>query len=170
MPQTLLLMRHAKSDWPPGPRHDFDRPLTARGNKDASKIGRWIQEHDWLPDQIICSPAKRAQQTVDHLCQQTGIDSRRVEYDKRIYEADQDHLLKMLRKTNSVTTRILMVGHNPSFSDLLNFLCSDSTRSTVDRQMPTAALAVIALKASWSVLNQGSGELMSLILPHRLPL
>ena len=169
MPRTLLLMRHAKSDWPPGPRHDFDRPLTAHGKNDASRIGRWIQEHDWLPDQIICSPAKRAKQTVDHLCQQTGIDSRRVEYDKRIYDADQNHLFKILSETNSATARLLMVGHNPSFSDLLNFLCSDSTRSTVDRSMSSAALAVITLKAPWSALDQGSGELVSLILPRTLP-
>ena len=169
MPRTLLLMRHAKSDWPTGPGNDFERPLTDRGNKDASRIGRWIQEHDWLPDQIICSPAKRVKQTVDHLCQQIGIDSRTVEYDKRIYEADQNHLLNMLKETNSLTTRLLMVGHNPSFSDLLNFLCSDSTHPTVDRSMSSAALAVITLKAPWSALDQGSGELMSLIQPHTLP-
>ena len=162
-------MRHAKSDWPTGPGNDFERPLTDRGNKDASRIGCWIQEHDWLPDQIICSPATRAKQTVDHLCQKIGIDSRTVEYDKRIYEADQNHLLNMLKETNSLTTRLLMVGHNPSFSDLLNFLCSDSTHPTVDRSMSSAALAVITLKAPWSALDQGSGELMSLIQPHTLP-
>ena len=122
-----------------------------------------------MPDQIICSPATRAKQTVDHLCQQIGIDSRTVEYDKRIYEADQNHLLNMLKETNSLTTRLLMVGHNPSFSDLLNFLCSDSTHPTVDRSMSSAALAVITLKAPWSALDQGSGELMSLIQPHTLP-
>ena len=169
MPRTLLLMRHAKSDWPTGPGNDFERPLTDRGNKDASRIGGWIQEHNWMPDQIICSPATRVKQTVDHLCQQIGIDSRTVKYDKRIYEADQNHLLNMLKETNSLTTRLLMVGHNPSFSDLLNFLCSDSTHPTVDRSMPSAALAVIALKAPWSTLDQGSGELMSLIQPHTLP-
>ena len=162
-------MRHAKSDWPTGHGNDFERPLTDRGNKDASRIGSWIQEYDWMPDQIICSPAKRVKQTVDHLCQQIGIDSRTVEYDKRIYEADQNHLLNMLKETNSLTARLLMVGHNPSFSDLLNFLCPDTTHPTVNRSMPSAALAVIALKAPWSALDQGSGELMSLIQPHTLP-
>jgi len=162
-------MRHAKSDWPTGPGNDFERPLTDRGNKDASRIGSWIQEYDWMPDQIICSPAKRVKQTVDHLCQKIGIDSRTVEYDKRIYEADQNHLLNMLKETNSLTTRLLMVGHNPSFSDLLNFLCSDSTHPSVDRSMSSAALAVITLKAPWSALDQGSGKLMSLIQPHTLP-
>ena len=162
-------MRHAKSDWPTGPSNDFERPLTDRGNKDASRIGGWIQEHDWMPDQIICSPAKRVKQTVDHLCQQVGIDSRTVKYDKRIYEADQNYLLKLLKKTNSLTAQLLMVGHNPSFSDLLNFLCPDTTHPTVDRSMPSAALAVITLKAPWSALDQGSGELISLIRPHTLP-
>ena len=169
MPRTLLLMRHAKSDWPTGAGNDFERSLADRGNKDAHRIGRWIQEHNWLPDQVICSPATRAKQTIDHVCQQIGMDSRAVEYDKRIYEADQSHLLTVLRQTNSVTARLLMVGHNPSFSDLLNFLCPDATYPAVDRPMPTAALAVIALKASWSDLDQGNGELMSLILPHTLP-
>ena len=162
-------MRHAQSDRPTGPSNDFERTLTDRGNKDASRIGGWIQEHDWMPDQIICSPAKRAKQTVDHLCQQIGIDSRIVEYDKRIYEADQSYLLNMLKETNSLTGRLLLVGHNPSFSDLLNFLCPDTTHPTVDRSMPSAALAVIALKAPWSALDQGSGELISLIRPHTLP-
>jgi phosphohistidine phosphatase len=162
-------MRHAKSDWPTGPGIDFERPLTDLGNKDASRIGGWIHEHDWMPDQIICSPATRVKQTVDHLCQKIGIDLRTVEYDKRIYQADQNHLLNMLKETNSLTARLLMVGHNPSFSDLLNFLCPDTTYPTVDRSMPAAALAVIALKAPWSALDQGSGELMALIQPHTLP-
>lgn len=169
MPRTLLLMRHAKSDWPTGPNNDFERPLTDRGNKDASRIGGWIQEHDWMPDQIICSPATRVKQTVDHLCQKIGINSRTVKYDKRIYEADQNGLLNMIKKTNSLTAQLLMVGHNPSFSDLLNFLCPDTTHPTVDRSMPSAGLAVIALKAPWSALDHGSGELISLIQPHTLP-
>ena len=162
-------MRHAKSDWPTGPSSDFERPLTDRGNKDASRIGDWMQEHDWMPDQIICSPAARVKQTVDHLCQQIRIDTRTVKYDKRIYEAGQNDLLNMLKKTNSLTAQLLMVGHNPSFSDLLNFLCPDTTHPTVDRSMPSAALAVIALKAPWSALDQSSGELISLIQPRTLP-
>jgi phosphohistidine phosphatase len=161
-------MRHAKSGWPTGPGNDFDRTLTDYGNKDAASIGRWIQEHNWLPDQIICSPAKRVKQTVDHLCQQIGMDSQEVKYDKRIYEADENRLLNMLKEAKSATTRLLIVGHNPSLSDLLNFLCSDSSRPTIDKPMPAAALAVISLKSSWSVLDQGNGELMSLILPETL--
>ena len=162
-------MRHAKSAWPTGTGNDFERPLTDRGNKAASRIGGWIQEHDWLPDQIICSPAKRVKQTVDHLCQQIGMDSRTVEYDKRIYEADQSRLMTVLRETNSATAQLLMVGHTPAFSDLLNFLCSDSTHPAADRLMPTATLAIIALKTTWLDLDQGSGELVSLILPRTLP-
>lgn len=169
MQRTLLLLRHAKSDWPTSAGNDFERPLADRGNKDAPTIGRWIQEHDWLPDRVICSPAKRAKQTVEHVCQQIGMDSRTVDHDKRIYEADQSLLMTVLRETNSATTRLLMVGHNPAFSDLLNCLCPDSTHPAADRPMPTAALAVIALKTAWVDLDQGNGELVSLILPRTLP-
>ena len=162
-------MRHAKSDWPTSAGNDFERSLADRGNKDAHRIGRWIQEHNWRPDQVICSPAKRAKQTVEHGCQKIGMGSRTVDYDKRIYETDQSRLLTVLRETNSATARLLMVGHNPAFSDLLNFLCSDSTHPAADRLMPTATLAIIALKTTGLDLDQGSGELVSLILPRTLP-
>ncbi len=37
----LILIRHAKSDYPPGVP-DHDRPLNARGLRDAPRIGAWL--------------------------------------------------------------------------------------------------------------------------------
>ena len=51
--RRLILLRHAKSDWPDVP--DRDRPLAKRGRRDAPKIGRWLREHGYLPDTVICS-------------------------------------------------------------------------------------------------------------------
>ena len=41
--RRLILLRHAKSDWPDVP--DRDRPLAKRGRRDAPKIGRWLRDH-----------------------------------------------------------------------------------------------------------------------------
>jgi phosphohistidine phosphatase len=59
--RRLILLRHAKSDWPDVP--DRDRPLAKRGRRDAPKIGRWLREHGYLPDTVICSDARRTRQT-----------------------------------------------------------------------------------------------------------
>ena len=149
MKRTLLLMRHAKSNWPTNPGNDFERSLVDRGHKDARRIGRWIVDHSWVPHHIICSSALRARQTVEHLCEETGVDLQTVDYYRQIYEANPSDLMTMLAKTGTDVGRLLMVGHNPTFSELLHSLCPDSDAIAAHRSMPTAALAVITCKNAW---------------------
>ena len=54
-PRRLMLLRHAKSDWPDVP--DLKRPLAKRGRRDAPGVGRWLRGHGYLPDTVICSVA-----------------------------------------------------------------------------------------------------------------
>jgi phosphohistidine phosphatase len=60
----LILWRHAEAE--PG-EADLQRPLTARGQKQARKVGGWLDRH--LPDKvrILCSPAVRTVQTAEAL-------------------------------------------------------------------------------------------------------
>lgn len=60
----LILWRHADAeDGVP----DDARKLTAKGEKQAQQVGRWLKSH--LPEdaRILVSPAKRAQQTASAL-------------------------------------------------------------------------------------------------------
>lgn len=56
----LILWRHAEAE--PG-EPDLGRRLTAKGVKQAERVGAWLDRH--LPDtaRILVSPAERAQQT-----------------------------------------------------------------------------------------------------------
>jgi phosphohistidine phosphatase len=56
----LVLWRHAEAE--PG-EPDLGRRLTAKGVKQAERVGAWLDRH--LPDtaRILASPADRAQQT-----------------------------------------------------------------------------------------------------------
>ena len=58
--RRLILLRHAKSDWPDVP--DQDRPLAKRGKRDAPVIGRWLHDHGYLPDAVICWVRRAAEQ------------------------------------------------------------------------------------------------------------
>lgn len=162
---TLLLMRHGKSDWRSQTSIDFDRKLAERGHRDVPRIGQWLKKNNWIPDQIVCSPAIRTKQTAEHICQQIGISEKNIEWDTRIYEADLPQLLSIVTETHIATKQLLIVGHNPGFSNLLNYLCpKDST----GRSMPTAALAIIALDVMWTNLNKDAGKLLSLVVPKQL--
>ena len=56
--RRLILLRHAKSDWPPG-MVDHDRPLAARGRRAAPLIGRWLVDNGFVPDRAVVSTASK---------------------------------------------------------------------------------------------------------------
>ncbi|MEW6314458.1 MAG: histidine phosphatase family protein [Pseudomonadota bacterium] len=61
----LILWRHAEAeDGVP----DEARRLTAKGEKQAARMAQWLRQ--WLPDdyQVLTSPARRARQTAQALC------------------------------------------------------------------------------------------------------
>lgn len=168
MAHELLLLRHAKSDWPVDV-DDFSRPLKKRGRRAAKQVGRWLSEQRLIPDTILSSPATRALTTAQRVCQQLGIDESAIICDPRIYEADAQTLLTLL-KTCGHGHRVLLVGHNPGLEDLLLKLIPHSTPLSANgKHLPTAALARLAFKSEWSALAEGSAELVTLVRPDSLP-
>ena len=163
---TLLLMRHGKSDWASTMDEDFYRVLASRGTQDAPIMGNWIKVHQYVPDQIICSPAMRTKQTVEYVCKQIDMPVNDVCWDKRIYGADISNLLDILSNANYKAKTLLMVGHNPGFSDLVNYLCSGN--GSIGKSMPTAAIAVIALNKFWPEIKQHSGTLLHFVTPKQV--
>ena len=59
---TLILLRHAKSDWSGGGA-DLDRPLAKRGRRQAAEAGRWLAANVPGIDLAVVSPATRAGST-----------------------------------------------------------------------------------------------------------
>src|SRR5262245_40347606 len=59
----LILWRHAEAEEPQPGQTDLDRPLTPRGERQATKMAAWL--HRQLPEgvRILGSPAARAQGT-----------------------------------------------------------------------------------------------------------
>ena len=61
--KTLILVRHAKSDWGTPSLGDFDRPLNDRGKRDAPVMAQRLLDKKIKIDAFISSPAKRAKKT-----------------------------------------------------------------------------------------------------------
>ena len=79
--RTLLLLRHAKSDYPTGVA-DHERPLAPRGEREAKLAGDWLRANAPAVDAVLCSTATRTRETLAR----TRIDAP-VEYVDRIYDA-----------------------------------------------------------------------------------
>src|ERR1700742_3308322 len=79
--RTLLLLRHAKSDYPAGVA-DHDRPLAPRGVREAALAGDWLRAHTPAVDAVLFSTATRTRQTLER----TKIDAP-VRFADRLYDA-----------------------------------------------------------------------------------
>lgn len=152
--RTLVLMRHAKSDWS-GDEPDLERPIATRGRRQAKEAGRWLGEH--LPDLdlVLTSPAKRARST----WQVAGAECRHhnpiVDTDERIYTLDERDLLAVLRDVDEDVASTLLVGHNPGLDELVARLTGQRVA------MVTSSLAVLGFSGRWRDLGPGTCQLVA---------
>lgn len=169
MTRELLLLRHGKSDWDKD-CDDFDRPLNARGQRDAARIGCWMQAHHLLPDGIFSSPARRAAQTAQAICTNAGTAPDRVLWIGRLYLASLETLLEFIGSISTNRRRVMLIGHNPGLEDLLEYLSLAAGRYRQQgKLLTTATLACLSLDGDWSHLDRGSCELERFIRPRGLP-
>ena len=103
----LILWRHAEAEPVPDEAHDMQRCLTARGERQAARVAKWLDRQ--LPEgaKIFCSPAQRCLQTVQHLGRKFKV------RDELSPQCDHTHLLSLVQWPSSRMT-VLIVGHQPS--------------------------------------------------------
>jgi len=160
--KTLYLLRHAKSSWKDSDLQDFDRPLNGRGEDAAPLVGRYIREQKLKVDLILSSPATRARQTAA-LVKESAKLAADLLYDERIYEAEAARLLEVVTQAAESADALMLVGHNPGLEQLLMLLTGEA------RQMPTAALACVALDVEkWGKVRAEAGRLEWLVRPKGL--
>jgi phosphohistidine phosphatase len=168
--KRLLLLRHAKSGWDDPAMRDFDRGLTERGQRAASRMGRLLAEEP-LPDLVISSPAARTRQTIEGLERGIGAPLDAL-FDERIYLATMDSLLELIRNFDDSRSTALVIGHNPGLEDLALALTSGgklADRVALAQKFPTAALADLELAVdSWTQVMPGTGKLNRFVHPRQL--
>ena len=136
--KTLLLLRHAKSSWKQPELADHDRPLNKRGKRTAPHMGALLQDEDLIPDLILCSSAARTHHTaliVAKACTYVG----EIKQTRKLYLAEPEDYIEVLRQVAEKHARVLVVGHNPGLEALIETLTGEAM------VMPTAALAYVEL-------------------------
>ncbi|MER8490954.1 histidine phosphatase family protein [Mesorhizobium australicum] len=154
--KQLLLLRHAKSSWDDPDLDDFDRPLAERGLKAARLIGRELAARDWLPDQVLVSPALRTRDTWRLVAAELPVHPR-VAFAEALYDAAAADILSQLRKADPSSGCLLVLGHNPGLEELAKQLAGPGSeakaRKRLEKKFPTAALARFVLEDDWSGLS-----------------
>ncbi|MDH6126386.1 histidine phosphatase family protein [Kitasatospora sp. GP82] len=165
-PRLLIVLRHAKSAWPDVA--DRDRPLAARGLRDAPAAGRWLRAAGCVPDAVLCSPARRTQDTWELAATELGTVPVPA-YDERLYGASVPELLAVLHEVPRHVRCLLLVGHSPGVQELTLALAGEAlgdTRERAEQKFPTSALALLAMGGTWAQAHEGSAVLTDFVVPR----
>ncbi|MFJ2028336.1 SixA phosphatase family protein [Streptosporangium sp. NPDC087985] len=145
--RTLIVLRHAKAAHVPG-LADRERPLTARGERDARRAGEALTGMDLRPDLVLCSPSTRTRQTAG-----LALPDADIVIEPAIYEAYPDELLTLIQRSDPEVRTLALVGHNPGVHELVLGL----TARGDDSGFPPGAFAVIETEGEWAEFDTGRG-------------
>ena len=156
--KQLLLLRHAKSSWDDPDLDDFERPLAERGLKAAKLMGRELAARDWLPDQVLVSPALRTHDTWRLIAAELPAHPP-VVFADALYDASAADILSQIRKAEPSSGCLAVLGHNPGLEDLAKQLAGPDSdakaRKRIEEKFPTSALARFVFDGDWSGLSSG---------------
>jgi len=168
--RRLILLRHAKSAWPDVPDHE--RPLAARGRRDAPAAGRWLRKTGRVPDHVVCSTARRARETWE-LAQEKLRAQPRVSFEPRVYGISSAELLDLIGDEPPETLTLLIVGHDPAMHELTMELAGaepgrqgEEALGRVAVKFPTASIAVLEFSGGWPQLRAGQARLAEFATPR----
>ena len=161
--KSLYLVRHAKSSWDSDVTSDHERPLNKRGLHDASMMGARLLTLGIKPDLIVCSSATRAHKTAQLIATEIGYQKSHIVINSDIYEAGVDGLREVVQALDPALNRVMLVGHNPDITELLNQLSNRPITS-----MPTCGIATLQISVnSWEGFNRAAAELVQYDYPKR---
>ncbi len=143
-------------------------------------MGRWLRAVGLVPDQVVCSTARRARETWQ--LAQAGLEATpAVSFDTRVYEASAMQLLDLVRGAYPDARTLLIVGHDPAVPELALALATpprladtgavSDTAGVFERmraKFPTAAIAVLEFTGTWEEIVPGSARLTHFVTPRDL--
>lgn len=119
--KTLLLVRHAKSDWPVDVE-DFDRPLNEIGIVNAPKMARLLKEKSVEIDTFISSPAKRALHTCELF---SGVFGKSYSTEKTLYNPRETNFENVIYGLDDSVNSVALFSHNNGISNFANSLTDE---------------------------------------------
>ena len=161
--RRLLVIRHGAAAGKSAGSDDRDRPLTPDGRRAVEALGHRLKSDGVRPDHVLCSPARRARETLDELA--GALDPLPpADFDDALYLADTTTLLDRLRAVPGEARCVLLIGHNPGLEELVRGLANPAS-AAVRSGLPAAGLAIFEIFGSWPALTQSSARLAAFLAP-----
>ncbi len=160
--KLLFIVRHGKSSWDQTSLSDIDRPLKDRGVKDAYDMANRILKKGIHPDSILSSPALRALHTSIIFSRVLDFPVNEIIINQDLYLSEPDRILTIINETNNSINSLMVFGHNPALTELVNYL----SELDIDN-LPTAGLVMLRFQSdNWKGISKKCQILEYIDFPH----
>lgn len=157
--KTLILVRHAKSDWPPLTA-DFDRPLESKGLEDAVKMADFLFEKNIEIDYFLTSPALRAKTTCEIFAEKY---EKSFSENMELYSANPKQFENIILNMDDNFGAIALFSHNNEISNFANSLSEDNV------YFKTCAVAIFKINAeNWADFRKNKITLKEYFTPKEI--
>jgi phosphohistidine phosphatase len=154
MAKTLFIVRHGKARQKESGEKDQDRMLEAEGLRQSSRLGTYLYNKNTDISAIICSHAKRAQQTAEQISDQLNFDLSKITVDEDLYEASVRIILDKVAEFNNEWSEVIIVGHNPVVSYFVEYV----TGHHFDGMEPGSVVKIACNVDNWLEISQESSS------------
>lgn len=166
--KTLYLLRHAHAADGSAQLRDFDRPLDEEGLRDAplmaGRLEQTLRDRQGGIAVIVSSPALRTLTTAQLFARTLQLDAADIISEPQIYMASSSRLLQIIRRIDDRYASVLLVGHNPAISDLVNELSGTSLHD-----IPPCGMVILQLPIdSWGEADSGEARVSGIACPDDL--
>lgn len=164
MAKQIIIVRHAKSSWKDLDIKDKDRPLNARGKRDAPVMAQWCLENNLEPNEMLVSSSKRTRKTAEVFQHILGVGKKHISYEDSLYHASADKLLESVYGLSEKCKSALIVAHNPGITDFVN-----NVKKGYTDNIPTCGVVVFKSTAkSWDKVDFDNCKLVAYGAPKTI--
>lgn len=157
--KKLILVRHAKSDWPEE-TDDFNRPLADKGLEEAMRMSRFIKDNHVAIDYFVSSPAVRALNTCKIFNQTYHLN---MTTSDKLYNPLESNFESVIYNLDDCHASVAFFSHNNGISNFANSMSEDIFH------FPTCGVAGFEIDCnSWSEFDGARKKLLFFYEPGKI--
>ena len=143
------MVRHAKSSWTLDVP-DRERPISDRGVRDATLVGKELNKYKLNIEQVFSSPAKRTFDTSLLMVAELGLSNEEIQIEEKLYDFHGAQVLDFVSKLPEKLNTVMSFGHNYACTYIAQMLGNFSKSN-----IPTATAVIFRFDvSSWSKVEQ----------------
>ena len=159
--KTLILVRHAKSDWPTN-TDDLDRPLSECGHQDAPKMAKFLKSNEVKIDAFVTTPAKRTITTCRYFAE--VFENKNIKKIEELYNASSTEFLELIENLDDSVENVAIFSHNNGITYFANSLTNENIE-----HMPTCSVVAFKIDTkNWAEFKKSAKEFLFFYKPKEI--